>query len=111
MAKPSELWRGDVWSVDFGPPIGQHPAVLVSRTAAMRRRWRAIVALISSTEPYGLPTEVAVGPEHGLEADCWVDCEDLFTPDIDLLVRRVGRLDGPTLARVDAGLRVALDLP
>src|SRR5438105_10249581 len=65
VARPSELRRGDVWMVDFGPEIGEHPALLVARTGSMRRRWRAIVALITS-EAIGLPTEVPVGPQHGL---------------------------------------------
>src|SRR5207249_10633445 len=72
VARPSELRRGDVWIVDLGPEIGEHPALLVARTGSMRRRWRAIVALITS-EGIGLPTEVPVGPEHGLERDSVVD--------------------------------------
>ena len=60
MARPSELRRGDIWSIDFGPTIGPHYGLLVGRTGAMQRRWRAIVALITS-EGVGLPTEVGVG--------------------------------------------------
>ena len=109
MARPSELRRGDIWTVDFGPEIGEHPALLVARTGSMRRRWRAIVALITSGV-IGLPTEVRVGPEHGLQHDLVVDCEDLYTVSSDLLSRRIGDLDAPAQAAVDRALRIALAL-
>ena len=110
MARPSELTRGDIWMADFGPDIGAHTALLVSRTGSMRRRWRAVLALITS-EGIGLPTEVAVGPEHGFGRDSVVDCEDLYTVGIDLLERRVGAVDSQTQAAVDAALAIALGLP
>ena len=109
MARPSELRRGDIWTVDFGPDIGQHPALLVSRTGSMRRRWRAIVALITS-EGIGLPTEVRVGPRHGLARDSVVDCEDLYTVASDDVLQQVGDLDQQTQSAVDDALRIALDL-
>ena len=110
MARPSELRRGDLWTVDFGADIGQHHALLVARTGSMRRRWRAIVAVITS-EQIGLPTEVPVGPEHGLERDSVVDCEDLYTVSSDLLGRRLGEVDVRTQQAVDRALRIALALP
>jgi mRNA interferase MazF len=109
VARPSELRRGDIWSVDFGPGIGEQPALLVSRTGSMRRRWRAVVALIT-TEPIGLPTEVPVGPTQGLEQDSTVDCEDLHTVSSDLLTRRTGELDQASQDAVDRALRIALGL-
>ena len=75
----------------------------------MRRRWRAIVALITS-EGIGLPTEVPVGPDHGLERDSVEDCEDLYTVSSDLLSRRIGGVDVGTQDAVDRALRIALAL-
>ena len=109
MARPSELRRGDIWTIDFGPEIGEHPALLVARTGSMRQRWRAIVARINSGM-IGLPTEVRVGTEHGLQRDSVVDCEDLYTVSSDLLTRRIGDLDAPAQAAVDRALRIALAL-
>jgi mRNA interferase MazF len=109
MARASELTRGDIWLVDFGGDIGLHPGVLIGRTGAMRRRERAIVALTSSVM-HGLPTEVAVGPQHGLDHDSVVDCEDLYTAELAVLDRYIGQLDAATLADVDAALRLALAL-
>jgi mRNA-degrading endonuclease toxin of MazEF toxin-antitoxin module len=109
VARPSELRRGDIWRVDLGPEIGEHAALLLSRTGSMRRRWRAVIALITS-EAIGLPTEVLVGPLHGLERDSAIDCEDLYTVSSDLLTRRTGELDQLTQEAVDRALRIALGL-
>jgi mRNA-degrading endonuclease toxin of MazEF toxin-antitoxin module len=109
VARPSELRRGDIWTIDFGPEIGNHPALLVSRTGSMRRRWRAVVALITS-EGIGLPTEVTVGPRHGLTRDSVIDCEDLYTVATDDVKRRVGDLDPDTQDAVDRALVIALGL-
>lgn len=109
MARAGELTRGDIWTVDFEPDFGPHPAVLVGRTGAMRRRQYAIVALVT-TEGIGLPTEIPVGPEHGLTHDSVVDCEELYTTVPEALMTRIGELDPETLARVDDALRLALDL-
>jgi len=109
VARPTELRRGDIWMVDFGPGIGSHPALLVSRTGSMRRRWRAIVALITS-EGIGLPTEVAVGPTHGLQRDSVVDCEDLYTLSSDLLTRRIGDIDADIQQAVDRALHIGQGL-
>lgn len=110
MARPSDLRRGDIWLVDFGPDIGQHSALLVARTGSMRRRLRAIVALITS-EGIGLPTEVSVGPDNGLERDSVVDCEDLYSVSVDLLTQRAGEIDSPTQEAVDRALHISLGLP
>jgi mRNA-degrading endonuclease toxin of MazEF toxin-antitoxin module len=75
----------------------------------MRRRWRAIVALITS-EGIGLPTEVPVGPQHGLANDSVIDCEDLYTVASADLLRRVGDVDEGTQEMVDHALRIALGL-
>jgi mRNA-degrading endonuclease toxin of MazEF toxin-antitoxin module len=75
----------------------------------MRRRWRAVVALITS-DAIGLPTEVPTGPEHGLDRDSAIDCEDLYTVSSDLLTRRRGELDPHTQRAGDRALRIALSL-
>jgi len=109
MAQAADLTRGDIWNLDFGPDIGRHPAVLVGRTGAMRRRRRVIVALITS-DGIGLPTEVAVSPAQGLTRDSVIDCEDLYTFGVDSLRGQLGRLDPQTLQQLDDALRLALHL-
>jgi mRNA-degrading endonuclease toxin of MazEF toxin-antitoxin module len=57
-----------------------------------------------------VPTEVSVGPEHGLERESVVDCDDPSTVGSDLLTRRIGDLDVHTQGAVDRALRIALTL-
>jgi mRNA-degrading endonuclease toxin of MazEF toxin-antitoxin module len=64
-----------------------------------------------TSEGIGLPTEVPVGPDHGLERDSVVDCEDLYTVSSELLIRRIGGADLQTQESVDRALRIALALP
>ena len=107
MARAAELTRGDLWYVEFD--YGRHPAVLIGRTGFMRRRQRAIVALTTS-EGRGYPTEVVVGPQHGLDHDSIVDCEGLLTVPVTMLGSRIGALDQDTLREVDRKLTLALAL-
>jgi len=58
----------------------------------------------------GLPTEVALGSEHGLARDCVINCDNLFTVPKSALGSSRGRLDAASLERLATALRVALDL-
>ncbi len=58
----------------------------------------------------GLPTEVPLGPEHGLSRDCVVNCDNLFTIPKSALGQRRGALDPGSLLRLGSALRIALDL-
>ena len=75
MAESRDLHRGDVWDADLPDDIGRHHAVLLSRDVAMARRHRAVVVLVTSNV-LGKRTEVAVGPEEGLDYDCVIDADD-----------------------------------
>jgi mRNA interferase MazF len=55
-----------------------------------------------------LPTEVPLGPEHGLARECVVNCDNLFTIPKRALGRRRGELDPASLERLRGALRVAL---
>lgn len=57
-----------------------------------------------------LPTEVPVGPEHGLAYQSVVNCDNLFTVPKSALQTRRGSLDPEALDRLRSGLRIALDV-
>jgi mRNA interferase MazF len=105
-----ELHRGDIWLADLGPTVDPHPCVLLSRDVAMRRRRRAIVAIITSNA-HGTRVEVPVGPDDGLDYDSVIDADDLVTLDTELLVRRLGAVSPSKLAVLAEALRIALSLP
>ena len=83
--------RGDVYDATL--PAGSHPAVIVTRNQAIP-----------------LPTEVPLGPAHGLERECVANCDNLFTIPKRSLGRRRGSLGPEEVDRLNAALRVALDL-
>jgi mRNA interferase MazF len=58
----------------------------------------------------GLPTEVPLGPAHGLARECVVNCDNLFTIPKSSLADRRGELDAEGLDRLASALRIALDL-
>lgn len=57
-----------------------------------------------------LPTEVPLGPAQGLERECVVNCDNLFTVPKSALGARRGELDPEALLRLRNALRIALDL-
>ena len=57
-----------------------------------------------------LPTEVPLGPVHGLARDCVINCDNLFTIPKRALGRLRGELDPASLDRLRGALRTALDV-
>jgi mRNA interferase MazF len=100
--------RGDIYEAEL-PVGGRRPAAVVSRDTLIPLLTSVIVAGITSTIR-GLPTEVPVGPPHGLDHDCVVNCNDLATLPKARLGRHRGRLGPGELARLDDALRIALAL-
>ena len=110
MAEQHRLRRGDVWDAELPDGMGRHSVALLSRDAAIARRQRVIVALITS-QIHGTRTEVPVGPEEGLEYDSVLAIDDLYTITTGRLVgRRRGTLGPDKMAVVEAALHVALGL-
>jgi mRNA interferase MazF len=58
----------------------------------------------------GLPTEVPLGPEHGLTRESVVNCDNIFTIPKSALGRRRGSVDAASLVRLRRALRIALDI-
>ncbi len=57
-----------------------------------------------------LPTEVPVGPEHGLARASVINCDNLFTVPKSALGRRRGALDPEAIERLRSALLLALGL-
>lgn len=57
-----------------------------------------------------LPTEVPLGPAHGLARDCVVNCDNLFTIPKRALGSQRGELDTESLEQLRVALRIALDV-
>ena len=87
----------------------RRPVVILTRDAAIPVLANVTVAAVTGTIR-GLPTEVPLGPEHGLARECVVNCDNLFTVPKPALGDRRGALDVESLARLREALLIALDL-
>jgi mRNA interferase MazF len=99
--------RGDVYDAEV--PGGVHPAVVVTRDRAIPVLRNVCVVAVTSTIR-DLPTEVPLGPAHGLARECVANCDNLFTVPKQVLTRRRGALGAVELQRLNGALRIALDL-
>jgi mRNA interferase MazF len=90
-------------------PTGRRPIVIVTRERAIPFLANVTVAAVTGTIR-GLPTEVPLGPKHGLRRECVVNCDNLFTIPKSALGRRRGELDPEGLMRLRDALRIALDV-
>ena len=99
--------RGEVYDVRF--PSGRRPAVVVTHERVIPYLNGVIVVQVTSTIR-GLPTEVPLGREHGLDHESVVNCDNLATVPKAALMRHRGTLGPVELTRLRDALRLALEL-
>ena len=102
--------RNDIVWADLGPPAGRRPVCILTRDAAIPILNAVTCAPITRTIR-GIPSEVEVGPEHGLPEAAVITCDNVITiATSDLDPEPVGHLDLGTRARLDRALRYSLDI-
>ena len=114
------MTRGEVYWADLAPRSGseqrgRRPVIVVSRDAFNQARgWQSLLVVPLSTASAQAargPTTVPLAPgSAGLRRPCYAVCHQVTTLDRAKLGPRVGALSRESLARIDSGLRVALDL-
>ncbi len=111
--------RGDVVIVDF--PFTDvtaskvRPALVVQNDVDNGRRWKTILALITANlRLAGDPSHLLVDPatpagaSSGLHGPSLVACPNLFTIEQSGVLRAIGTLPAPMIARIDGCLKIAL---
>jgi mRNA interferase MazF len=83
--------------------------VIATRQSAIPLVSALVCVLVASTF-HGHVAEVVLGRAEGLDHDCALNCDNVFTLPKDVLVRRRGRLGSDKLAQFDRALVVALGL-
>ncbi len=110
--------RGTVWRFSLDPVAGSEerktrPCVIVQRDSANAASPTTIVCPIRSArnERGNLLNVLVRAPEGGLARDSLVLCNEVRTLDrARVRGEMLGRLSAKTMASVDEGLRVILDL-
>jgi mRNA interferase MazF len=117
--------RGDVVIVAFPYVSGgsgkNRPALVIQADRNNHRLANTIVAMITGNIRLAAtePTQVLIDPTtpegtaSGLAYISAIKCENLYLYTIsqDDIIRTVGKLSPPLIARLDASLKVALGLP
>jgi len=110
------IWRGEVYDVDLGQPVGhepafRRPAVVVSVDILNNGPGRLVVVVPVTSTPYGLRSHVEVETDRsGLEHSSYARCDQLRVISTDRLSTRRGMVAPDQLRAIDQALRFALDL-
>ena len=110
--------RGEIWWADLPAPTGSRPGkrrpmLVVSADSFNLSRIGTVVAVAisSNLDLAAAPGNVAVpASRSGLSKDSVVNVSQIVTLDKRQLSDRVSALDFDTLAQIEAGLQLALDL-
>ncbi|MEW6365054.1 MAG: type II toxin-antitoxin system PemK/MazF family toxin [Acidobacteriota bacterium] len=101
--------RGEVWWAEMPPPAGRRPVLLLSRDEAYSLRNLVIVAPVT-TRVRGIPAEVPLGPQDGLQKACVVNLDVLATIDKACLRAFVSQLSPARMRAVDDAPHFVLQL-
>ncbi len=110
------IWRGEVYDVDLGQPVGhepgfKRPAIVVS-VDILNNGPGALVAVTPVTSAaYGLRSHVELDPgTSGLDRTCYARCDQLRVISTARLASRRGVISPDRLRSIDQALRFVLDL-
>ncbi|MDX1643636.1 MAG: type II toxin-antitoxin system PemK/MazF family toxin [Thermoanaerobaculia bacterium] len=98
--------RGEIRLYTFSTPDKRRPVLVLTRQEVIGLLSTVMVAPVTSTIR-GAPSEVVVGPEHGLKHDSAVNLDHVQTVDRSRLGRYLGTLPPETMRRVCRALAVA----
>ena len=110
--------RGEIWWADLAEPRGsepgfRHPVLILQAEPFNRSRLRTVVGIVvsSNTRLLDAPGNVLLpAKDTGLPRDSVANVTQFVTIDRDYLEDRAGRVPAKTLARVETGIRLVLDL-
>ena len=99
--------RGDIWTYRFAAPDKRRPVAVLTRQEVIPLLRTLMVAPITSTIR-GAPSEVLVGPEHGLRQESALNLDHVQTVERSRLERRIGRLGSDEMREVCRALAIAV---
>ena len=97
--------RGEVWWVEH-PEAGRRPHLLLTRQAAIPVL-TAYVAVPATRTVRGIPTEVRLGADDGMPADCALSFDNIAVIPSAYFVERITKLGPDRLTEVCRALTIA----
>ena len=82
--------------------------VVVSRQVFVDSRYSTVICAPVYSERLGLSTQVNIGPEEGLKAECCIHCDELMSLPKTSLTTYVGSLPAAKRQELNVALKVAL---
>lgn len=110
------IWRGEVYDVDLGQPIGHEPgfvrpAVVVSVDILNNGAGGLVVVVPVTSSAYGLRSHIEIEPgTSGLDHTSYARCDQLRVISTNRLASRLGLIGPDELRSIDQALRFVLDL-
>ncbi|HVW31493.1 MAG TPA: type II toxin-antitoxin system PemK/MazF family toxin [Acidimicrobiia bacterium] len=96
------MWLADV------PGDKRRPIVVLTRNSVLPRLTTILVAPVT-TRVREIPTEVLLGPDHGLPRPCVANFDNIAPLPKRVLVRKVGALTRDELVSACRAARFAID--
>jgi len=110
------IWRGEVYYVDLGRPVGhepafRRPAVVVSVDIINNGAGGLVVVVPVTTTGYGLRSHVELErDDSGLDHTTYARCDQLRVVSTERLAARQGMIGPSAMRAIDQALRFVLDL-
>jgi mRNA interferase MazF len=112
------MHRGDIWWADLSDPSGsstgyRRPVVIIQADAFTTSRIATVIvaAITSNLRLATAPGNVFLAAdESGLPRDSVINVSQIITLDKAILDAYVGRVTATTLANLDEGIRLVLDV-
>ena len=116
MGRAGLIWRGEIYDLDLGQPVGHEPAfvrpAIVVSTDLLNNGPGEIVAMVPvGSKAYGLRSDVELeAGVSGLDHVSYARCDQLRTVSTGRLLNRRGAAAPDEMSRVEQTLRFVLDL-
>jgi mRNA interferase MazF len=116
VGRPRLIWRGEVYDVDLGQPIGhepafRRPAVVVSVDILNNGPGGLVVIVPVTSSAYGLRSHVEVeSGGSGLDHTSHACCDQMRVVSTDRMSVRRGMVAPDQMRAIDQALRFVLDL-
>ncbi len=116
MGRDGLIWRGEIYDIDLGQPVGRErasirPAIVVSTDIINNGPGELVVVTPIGSTSYGLRSHVELDPGgSGLDHPSYARCDQVRVISTNRLVARRGIAGIEEVHAIDEALRSILDL-